>query len=171
MSFRWLLYAFAKFGWCSSSSCSLQPCHHHLPVPKQLSTCQRSPPCPKMSYHSSLPLPWDINNHLFLHLWQTLYFLSSTYPSVHISIVLYPCAWLSFPLWALLYTCAILPVQSLSDGLCDREGLSDSAKSYPHRFVFVCTPRQIHVQHLCIVHTHQHQGLSHLAIREMWQLD
>lgn len=100
-----------------------------------------------------------------------IFFLPSTYPSVHTSIVLRPCVSPSFPLWALLHACAILPILSLSDGPCDRAGLSDRAKSYPCDFVLACTLRQIHAWHLCVVHSHQHQGLSHLAIREMWQLD
>ena len=56
-------------------------------------------------------------------------------------------------------------------GLYDREGLGDSAEAYPQSLVLTCTLRQIHEQHLCIVHLCQHQGLSYLAIREMWQLD
>lgn len=48
-------------------------------------------------------------------------------------------------------------------GLFDRDGSSDSAKSYPRCFVFACTLGQIHVRHLCIVHSHQHQGLNHFG--------
>lgn len=45
---------------------------------------------------------------------KTLHLFPSTYPSVHTSIVLCPCVCLSFALWVLLHTCAILPVQFLS---------------------------------------------------------
>lgn len=167
-AFRWLFYTSAKLGLCSPRPPPSLP-----PVPKQLSTCQRDPPCPKLSHHSILPQPWDKSNHLFLHLWQTLHLFPSTYPSVHTSIVLCPCVCLSFALWALpAYMChSPCPIPLCHSGPCDREGSSDTAKSYLLGFVFTCALGEIHVRHLCIVHSHQHQGLNHLAIREMWQLD
>lgn len=81
---------------------------HCTPVPKQLSTCQRDPPCPMLSHHSILPLPWDKSNHLFLHLWQTIS-PSTIHPlfRAHVSVC-------HLPRGPPLHTCAMLPVQFLS---------------------------------------------------------
>lgn len=83
-SFQVIIFS-AELGLCSSSSTLHQS---HPLVSKWLSTCQRSP-CPKLSHHSTPPLPWDKSIYLFLHLWQTFHLLPlhlSICPYTHCSV-------------------------------------------------------------------------------------
>ena len=166
MLIGWLFYTPAKLGVFSltPSPQSHTPRCPDSPRPVR----ERDPPHPELSHHSILPPPWDESNHLFLHLWQTIS------PST-----IHPLFWANVcvcqsPCGPGLRPCGVPPVWFLcvTLGRVTERGWSDSAKSHPRcSSVFTCTLRQIHVQHLYIAHSHQHQGLNRLAITEMWQLD
>ena len=147
----------------SSSSSSSSTLHQSRPpyrCPKSSQPVGGDALCPKQSHHSSPARPWDKSNYLFLHLWQTLRLLPSTYPSVHTSMVCARVSVCHLPCGPPPRACVFLPPCPIRR--------SDGSKSY---LVFARTLGLIHVRHSFIVHSHKHQGLNHLAITEMWQLD